>query len=155
MSQPVRRTEARPVARWDPFREIEDVWSRMGSLLGDISGGGEGHAFGPWANLAVPADIEETDDAYVVRLDMPGVKRDDFTLELRDNELLVSGEIKETERVGKLRKQTRRTGRFEHRIALPSEVNPDSVDATLSDGVLAVRLGKAPHTQPKRIEVKA
>ena len=153
MAWPVRRGDER-LGRWDPFREIEDAWSRMGSLLGDVVGAGEGRPFGSWTGWAVPVDIEETDEAFVVKVDLPGVRSEDVSLDLRETELHVAGEIQEPEREGQVRRQNRRTGRFDYRITLPGEVNPDAVEATLADGVLTVRLEKAPQALPRRIDVK-
>jgi HSP20 family protein len=139
--------------RWDPFREIEDAWNRMGSLLGDVVGGAEGWPFGVLPGRMAPVDIEETDDAFIVELDLPGVRREDISIDLRDNELFVTGEIKERERKGALRRQSRRVGAFEHQIALPGEVDQESVKATLSDGVLMIELAKAKRSQPRHIEI--
>ncbi|EIV91621.1 Hsp20/alpha crystallin family protein [Frankia sp. QA3] len=153
MTLPALRTR-RPAtaASWDPFREIEDTWSRLGSLLGDVVGP-EAVSVGPLAVAAAPIDIEETDDAYIIELELPGVRREDVSIDLSGNELQVTGEIKERERKGTLRRQTRKVGSFEHRIVLPEEVDPDSVDARLADGVLTIRLGKSRQRQPRRIEV--
>ncbi|WP_131764855.1 Hsp20/alpha crystallin family protein [Candidatus Protofrankia californiensis] len=154
MALPVRSVE-RPatMVRWDPFQEIEDAWTRMGSLLGDVVGRVEGRPVGPLAAAVAPIDIEETDDAFIVEIELPGVRREEVSIDLRGNELQVTGEIKERERTGVLRRQTRRMGRFEHHIVLPGEVDPDSVNAMLDDGVLAIRLAKTRETQPKHIEV--
>lgn len=159
MAIPARMGGERPVAtRWDPFREIEDAWARMGSLLGDVAGGATGGVLrGPLmtlATLAAPVDIEELDDAFVVELDLPGVRKEDVSIDLRDNELMIKGEMKERERKGVLRRQTRRYGAFEHRISVPGDVDPDSVSAMLENGILTVRLAKARRSQPKHIEIK-
>ena len=75
----------------------------------------------------VPAvDIEETDEGFVVEAELPGVKREDVTVELRDNELMLHGETKQRERTGILRRQTRRTGQFDYRVMLPGEVDSGS-----------------------------
>ncbi|MDL5199699.1 Hsp20/alpha crystallin family protein [Streptomyces sp. ALI-76-A] len=76
--------------------------STFGGALAPIA---EGAA---WAPLT---DIEETDDAFLIEIDVPGVKRDDINIELNDRELSISGEYKERERTGVLRRGTRRTGR--------------------------------------------
>jgi HSP20 family protein len=100
------------------------------------------------------ADVEEEDDAYVLELELPGVRRDDVHIELRENEVRISGEIKEKERTGVLRRRTRRTGQFQYVVALPGEVDPDQVDAELNNGVLTVRLGKSAKSQPRQISVR-
>jgi HSP20 family protein len=142
------------MVRWDPFREIEDAWARMGSVLGDVTGATQRRPVGAFGGVVAPAiEIEETDDAFLVEIELPGVRREDVSIDLRDNELQVTGEVKQRERKGAIRRETRRFGRFEHRIELPGEVDPDSVSAALTDGVLTVRLAKARKSQPKHIEV--
>jgi HSP20 family protein len=113
---------------------------------------GGGGRRSPWSTLA---DIEETEDAFIVEIDLPGVKADAIRLELRDNELHISGEHKEKERVGVLRRQTRKVGEFEYVVSVPGEIDPEKVDATLHDGVLAVQLGKATTAKPRKIEIKS
>lgn len=104
---------------------------------------------------APPVDIEEQDDAYVIEAEVPGVKKDDVNIELVSNELMVTGEIKEREREGILRKRTRRIGRFEYRVRLPEQVDPDNVEAKLNDGVLLVRVPKHEQAERRRIQVKS
>jgi HSP20 family protein len=102
---------------------------------------------------APPVDIEERDDAYVFQAELPGVEREDVNIELVGNELQISGEIKEREREGILRKRTRKVGQFEYRVVLPDQVDAERVDAKLNDGVLTVHVPKANRAQRRRIEV--
>jgi len=151
MSQPIRRTGTEP-ARYDPFSEFnrmtqrmarlfEEQWPDFPSLLGrDI--------FTPLA------DVEETDDAYIVDLDLPGVDKDDIDIEVTGRRLVVSGERKEKERTGLLRRQTRTVGQFRYEVTLPDEVNGEGVDANLNDGVLHLRVPKTEGGKRRRIEVK-
>lgn len=104
---------------------------------------------------APPVDIEEQDDAYVIEAEVAGVKKDDVNIELISNELMITGEIKEREREGILRKRTRRIGRFEYRVRLPEQVDPDNVEAKLKDGVLSVRVPKHEQAERRRIQVKS
>jgi HSP20 family protein len=124
-------------------RLMQSVWSG--------SGGGNG---GVWIPVA---DVEETEDAWTVEAELPGVDRKDINVELRDSELIITGEIKEKERKGILRRRTRRTGAFEYRVILPGPgpYDSDQVEADLHDGVLTVRVPKAESAKPRRIEVKA
>jgi HSP20 family protein len=101
------------------------------------------------------ADIEETDDAWIVEAELPGVDRKDVNVELREGELVITGEIKEKERKGVVRRRTRRTGQFEYRVTLPGQTDPEKIEASLHEGVLTVRVPKAEQAKPRRIEVKA
>ncbi len=136
---------------WSPMSELGQLNERMRRMLEQTFGGMLDEPAG-W----IPAvDIEEREDAYVVEAEVPGVKREDVNIEVAGKELTISGEIKEREREGVIRRRTRRVGRFEFRVALPSEVNPEGVDAKLNDGVLTVRVPKAERAQRRRIEVKS
>jgi HSP20 family protein len=139
------------VARWDPFREFEQLQEEMGRLVQSVwsPANGDGGAWTPFA------DVEETEDAWIVEAEVPGVNRDDVNVELRDSELIISGDIKERERRGKLRRRARRTGHFEYRVVLPGDADSEHVEATLHEGVLTVRVPKTEQSRPRRIEVKS
>jgi HSP20 family protein len=138
------------VRRRDPLRDMEDVYDRMSQLMQDFLADPAQLGPGRWP---AAADIEETDDAYIVEVDLPGVQPEDVNLGLRDTELRISGEVKERERAGILRRKTRRAGPFELVVALPGEVDPDKVEARLSDGVLTINLRKAENSRNRRIEI--
>jgi len=150
MNQPVPRRTAPerwrgwPREFWDPFGEFTQLWNRMGQLFeSGGSGGPEG-----W----VPAvETEETDDAYVVRAELPGMKPDDVDVELRGNELRITGQVTE-ETSGKTLR--RRQGKFAYRTTLPADADADKIDAQLADGILTVRLPKATEAQTRKVEIK-
>jgi HSP20 family protein len=138
--------------RYDPTREVEEIQDRLEQLLASAYGDPSTDSRRP--PLSVPVDIEETDDQFIVELDLPNVAPEDVDVELNDNQLRVTGEIKRKERSGILRRQTRRVGEFEYVITLPGEIDPDRVDAALSEGVLSVRVGRANAGRARHIEVK-
>jgi HSP20 family protein len=70
------------------------------------------------------------------------------------NELQITGETVEKERVGILRRRTRRVGRFEYRVTLPGPIDPDSIDASLHDGILRVTVPKPEQARPRRVEIQ-
>jgi HSP20 family protein len=156
MSQllPEQRSRLAP-ERWEPLSELEQATERMRRMLDQTFG-----SFGwpspvetrGWSPLV---DIEEADDAYVVEAELPGVKREDVNIELVGNELTITGEVKQRKHTGALRRQTRRTGRFAYRVGLPAQVEAENIEASLSDGVLTVRVPKAERAKRKKIEVKS
>jgi HSP20 family protein len=108
----------------------------------------------PADSVWVPlVDIEETDDAWVLEAEVPGVKKNDVNIDVRDSEIVVSGEIKEKERKGLLRRRTRPVGRFEYRVVLPGDIDPEKVDANLDEGILTLRVAKAEKARARRIEI--
>ncbi|MET7392302.1 Hsp20/alpha crystallin family protein [Dactylosporangium sp. NPDC005572] len=108
----------------------------------------------PASGGSVPADVEETDDAFIIDLDLPGANADDLNIELRDNEIRVTGVFRERRRTGLLRHQSRKQGEFEYLVALPGEIDADGVEADLDSGVLAIRAPKARGARARRIEVQ-
>jgi HSP20 family protein len=155
MTLPVLRRSSQPAAtaRWDPFAEFEDLYDRMGRLMDSVWGGfGRQAGAFAWSPLA---DVSETEDAYVVDVDLPGVKRDQVDVEVTGSELVITGEVTGREREGVLRRATRRQGRFEYRTTLPGDVDPDKISASLADGVLTVTVPKAAAARPRRIEITA
>lgn len=106
--------------------------------------------FRPLTNLA------ETETAYEVTLDLPGVKPEEVRVEMRNGDLWVTGEKKEEkEEKGKTFHRVERTyGRFERLVPLPGTVNEERIEAAYKDGVLKVTLPKAVENKAHRIEVK-
>ena len=68
------------------------------------------------------ADVEETDDAYIVEVELAGVKQEDVSVEVAGSHVTVSGERKERQRVGILRRRTRTVGRFRYDVDLPGQI---------------------------------
>ncbi|MBB3036328.1 Hsp20/alpha crystallin family protein [Hoyosella altamirensis] len=143
MAVPARRDPR----RWDPFRDFEELYDRLGRWFEE--GTGEARTWAP------SVDIEETDLAYKVDAELPGVQKDDITVEYRDGILQIAGESKEKERVGIVHRRTRRTGRFSYQVTVPTEVDASKIDASLSDGVLTVTLPKSETKKSvRKIEVR-
>jgi HSP20 family protein len=158
MSQtlPERRRSQSELERFDPFGEFEQVTDRMRRLLdrtfGDVWGARMPLERGGWSPVA---DIEEKDDQYVVQAELPGVKPEDVNIELIGNELSITGEVREEQREGVVRRRMRRYGRFDFRVALPNQPDANKVDANLEDGILTVRVPKAEKAQRRQISVKS
>lgn len=151
MTLPVKtRPEWNEVARAEPsvplqewgrqFPSLFDYFRRLPSLLED--------AFTPLA------DVEETQDAYLVEVELPGVDKGDIDVELAGRRLTVSGERKAKERVGILRKRERVIGKFRYDVTLPGNVEAEGVDANLDGGVLTVRVPKPAAERARRIEIR-
>ncbi|MEU6867039.1 Hsp20/alpha crystallin family protein [Streptomyces sp. NPDC046876] len=132
----------------DPFRDFANMWGEMGRLLEQaaVPAPGEG---GRWLPMA---EEEETDDAYVVRMELPGVPAENVNIEVDGNELSISGEVSE-EHQGKV--LSRRTGKFFYRTSLPDTVNADECDADLSDGLLTLRIPKTAEGRRHKIELRS
>jgi HSP20 family protein len=140
------------LAAWSPWAEFAALHERMGGLLAELDTALNGAVdrAGGWRPAA---DVEETDEAYLIELELPGVNREDISVEFGGGELSVTGEVKQKERVGFLRSRTRPAGRFDYRVQLPAEVQDDEVSASLSNGVLTVRVPKTENARRRRIAI--
>ena len=105
------------------------------------------------ADVAPLTDIEETDDSYLLEVELPGVRREDIDLQVDEGRLVLTGERRERERVGLLRHRTRTTGRFSLAVTLPGPVDSDGVTASLDSGVLTVVVPKAEDARRRRIPI--
>jgi HSP20 family protein len=98
-------------------------------------------------------DVEETDDAYEIDVELPGVDQDDVVIEVNGREVTVAGEIKEKERTGIMRRRTRRVGEFQYSVTLPGDIDPENVTAQLDGGVLTVTVPKSQRAKPRRVPI--
>jgi HSP20 family protein len=158
MSQlvPERRSTNAP-QRWETLNDLDQVTERMRRML-DQTFGGLGWPSPLLADTAAWAplvDIEEQDGAYLLEAELPGVKREDIDIEVVGRELAITGEIKEKERKGAVRKRTRRVGRFEYRVRVPDQVDASKIEASLTDGVLTVSVPKAELAERQKVEIKS
>jgi HSP20 family protein len=147
---PARRS-GRTLTLADPSTELEDIYDRMGQLMnfafGDLGPGRLTEM--PWVPAA---DLAENDQAYVVHVEVPGVRKDQLNVQVVDRELVITGEITEQSN-GRRHRSTRRTGKFEYRALLPGDINPDQVSAELADGVLTVTVPKSQQAKPRQVKV--
>ncbi len=145
------------LARWDPFRELEEVHNRLSSFFdsGLRSRDREESIFsGAWAPLV---DIAEDDKSYTIKVELPEMKREDIKVSVENGILTISGErTREKEEGGrKYHRVERAYGSFIRNFTLPQNVDPNQVNAAYRDGVLHVSIAKTEQARPQAIEVKA
>jgi len=143
--------------RWDPFNELEEMEKRLATLFGRAplrkNGDKEVMTVAEWAPLV---DITEDEKEYVIKAELPEVKKEDVKLTVHDDVLSISGERKyEKEEKGKKYHRVERAyGSFTRSFTLPEDADASKVAADYKDGVLKVHLPKSEKARPKSIEVK-
>ena len=118
------------VSRWDPFQDLLAIQDEMNQVFGRARQGQAGRRV--WA----PAlDISERNDAYVVTVEVPGVKADDLDITLEDGLLTIQGERQFTSEPSEQQyhRVERRYGSFRRSITLPSQVRADAIEAFIAD----------------------
>ena len=145
------------LTRWDPFRELEDMSNRLNRVFGrpavSREAGKEAMTVADW----VPAvDISETEKEYLIKVELPEVKKDDVKIAVQEGVLVIQGERRqEKEEKGKRFHRIERSyGTFLRSFSLPDSVDETKIGAEFKDGVLHMQLPKSEKARPKAIEVK-
>jgi len=141
---------------WEPFTQMEDMQNRLSSLFGRAParrGNGKELAIADWAPLA---DITEDDKEYIIKAELPDVKKEDVKVAVENGVLTISGERKfeKEEKKRKYHRVERAYGTFVRSFTLPDDANASNVKAEFKDGILTVHLPKSEHAKPKHIDVK-
>jgi HSP20 family protein len=138
------------------MREMMTTREQMNRLVNEFfgRGGGEegGWTAGAWAP---PVEIYDTDDALMVRVELPGVAKEDVQVEVHENTLTLRGERKPDAAIkeGQYYRQERTYGPFQRTFRLPIQVDTAKVQATYKDGLLELKLPKHEAAKPKRIAI--
>lgn len=142
------------ITRWEPFREIEDVFRQYAPFFARSLRRTDGEGL-EWTPVA---DITETDKEYLIKAELPEVKKEDIKVTLDDGAITISGERrheKEQEKENEIRVE-RFYGTFSRTFSLPDNIDPKGIQAETKDGVLRVHIPKtqASTSKPIKIEVK-
>jgi len=142
------------IERWDPFREAVSLRDAMNTLLQDsfVRPGGSSAATG---FAALPLDISETEEAFVVKASLPGIKPEDVQITVHGDTLTIRGESKaEEEKKGEhWHLRERRFGTFQRSVSLATPVDPDRAQAQFDHGVLTLTLPKSEAAKPRQIKI--
>lgn len=140
------------LVRWEPFNGFTKIHSRLNDLFEDSFNRSWNETSGRW-NPAM--DILESNEAYIIRAELPGVKKEDINVELKDGALTLSGERKAEELTEgvQYRSVERVNGKFVRSVILPKTVNQDGIAASYKDGVLEIHVPKGEKAKPRQITV--
>ena len=143
------------ITRWDPFRDVVTLQSRLNSLFQDYNRGQNESDVVSTAAFVPPVDIYEDEHKIVLKLEVPGLKQEDLDIQIENNTLSVRGERKfeKEEKEENFHRIERRYGSFFRSFTVPTTVNTDSVKASYDAGVLSISLDKRAEAKPKQIKV--
>jgi len=146
------------LVRWDPWRNISTLHDRINRLFWEAFPEGRMEEDEVGMSGWYPSvDIHETDEAIIVEAEFPGLKKEDISIEVKENVLTLKGERNEDKEV-KAENYYRRErcfGRFQRSFNLPAAVDPEKIVASYRDGVLKVKITKPEEKKPKQIEIKS
>jgi HSP20 family protein len=145
------RAMRRSIALWNPFAELERIRREFDRLIEEMWPREEvERAFAP------AVEMYETDNEIVVKAELPGVKKENIEVSIKDNTLHIRGEKKEEreEKTETIHRLERVYGKFERVLTLPVDVKAEEVKAEYKDGILEIRLPKSEVSKEKKIEIK-
>lgn len=142
------------LTRYSPSREMRTLQREIDRVFDGFFGGAENNNNGN-ATWTPRVDLAETEEGYLIHLDVPGMSKEDLDINFHDNVLTVSGERKaeETNEQRNYVRVERAYGSFYRSFTLPKAIKHDEIEANYQDGVLTVRVPKAEESKPRRIEV--
>ncbi|GBB84541.1 hypothetical protein RclHR1_01110026 [Rhizophagus clarus] len=138
---------------WDPNYDLEtSVNSIFDDLIKDLNVTRRGNVR---ARRFPALEVHETEKEYSVKAELPGMTKDQITADVRDNVLIISGEVKKDEKIkeGKTLVQERRYGHFSRSISLPPNIKTEDVTAKFENGILEMNLPKS-SPSGKKIDIK-
>ncbi len=146
------------LTRWDPFKEMNELQNRLSTFFGRTpvrgqNGEQENMTVAEWAPLV---DITEDDKEYLIKAELPEVKKDAVKVTVENGVLTITGErkIEKEEKGRKYHRVERAYGNFVRSFTLPDDADANKVNAEFKDGVLKVHVAKSEAAKPKQIEVK-
>lgn len=142
--------------KWEPFGDMLSLREEIDDLFSDFFRRVPSEGF-PREGLWYPAiDIEETEDAFKLSAELPGMKKEDIKISFSDGRLTMEGERKfEKEEKNKTFHRIERSyGKFKRIISMPREVEADKAKASYEQGILTITLPKSEQAKPKEIGIK-
>jgi len=144
------------LVRWDPFRELEDMSERLNRVFSRPSLRNSGKENLTVADWVPTVDISESDGEYLIKAELPEVKKEDVKVTVENGVLTLQGERRQEkeEKSKRFHRVERSYGSFVRSFSLPESVEESSVKADYKDGVLNLHLPKSEKVKPKAIDVK-
>jgi HSP20 family protein len=138
------------ISRWDPWNDMMNLRDAMDQVVRE---GFTRPRSG--SELGITLDVMEQDDSFMVDAVLPGVKPDEVNLQIKDDVLMISGDIKDQheQKQGNWLRRERRFGHYQRTITLPSSIDADQVSATFQDGVLHITLPKSRESRARAIPI--
>ena len=143
------------IERWDPFREAVSLNDAMNALFRESFIRPSNVAGGQGGPGLLPLDVTETENEFVVKASLPGLKPEDVQITVHGETLTIRGESRaEEEKKGqRWHLRERRFGQFQRSLALTTPVDPDKAQATFEHGVLTLTLPKSEQARPRQIKI--
>ena len=136
---------------WEPFAGLNRIHAHLNNLFDSEWTTGNGVK----KNWLPAVDVLESKDSYLIRAELPGMKKEDFNLEVKDGTLILTGERKfEKAAEGVEYHRTERiSGKFTRSFYLPEKVKQDAINASYRDGILEIHVPKAEEAKPRQIAI--
>lgn len=144
------------LVRWNPWTTLPTLQDRINRLFEDAVPAAEGREDVGLFEWRPMVDTYEKDDAIMIKAELPGVKKDDISIDVNNGVLSIKGERKHEEDVNEdnYYRKERFYGKFQRAFTLPDNADPDKIEAGFKDGVLEVKVPKTEQSKGKKVEIK-
>jgi HSP20 family protein len=146
------------LVRWTPMGNLQSFQHEMNRMFNQFFQGSNGEEVGSKLSTWTPSvDIHETDDVLVIKAELPGVSKDDVSIDVHQNTLTLRGQRKHEAEVKdeQYHRVERSYGSFQRSFTLPSTIDYEKVQATFKDGVLELHLPRLESAKPRQIAINS
>ena len=141
---------------YDPFRDVWNLSDEIGRLFWGLGHRRSDSDLDTSISFVPSVDIAEDNEAMTVHAELPGLKKEDVKIKIREGVLTLSGEkkFKEEKKKDKYYCVETQYGTFARSFTLPKSVDPDKIEASMKDGILHLRIPKKPEAKEREIDIK-
>ena len=148
------------VIKWEPFRDMDDVFNRFVAdtlrrfpTYGGVGAGSDAQQGREWAPLA---DVSENDGEYIIKAELPEVRKEDVNVTVQDGVLTLTGERRQEQREDneRVHRIERFYGSFARRFALPENADEQGIRAECRDGVIVIRIPKQKQVEQQARQIQ-
>ena len=145
-----------PIVRWDPFSRMAALQDQINRLFDDSIAGSDARSDSVAACAWRPVvDIYETENGMILKAELPGIRKENVSIEVKDNILTIKGERVSDQDVGeeKYYRRERCFGSFFRSFTLPDAIDPENIKAKFKDGILEIEIPRPEAETPKQVKV--
>ena len=144
------------LAAWSPLNRLASLREEMNRILDGSLAAFAGGGTGLFAGWNPPVDVFQDKDNVFVKVELPGMKKEEIDITFQDGMLTICGERRQQaeSQEGEVYRSERFFGKFHRTMSMPAKVDAEKIQASYQDGILTVQLPKSPEAKAKQIEVK-
>jgi len=144
------------IVKWDPFATLPTLQDRINRIFEEAFPVNTDEGTPSMCDWRPPVDTYEEGDTIVITVELPGVKKENISIDVKDNTISINGEriLDENASDKQYFRRERFHGRFYRAFSLPETADPNRIEASFKDGLLKILIHRSDETVTKKVEIK-